>query len=108
MASLNSIIFSYHRSERYLGMWRNDRQHGPGILVAQNKFYYSGIYDNGEKKVGMAHYMYYIYIAFISFVTHSCSVAVTVEMSAWIRTKSGSLCFSPAVHYWSKWLVSCW
>ena len=39
------------RSERYLGMWRNDKRHGPGILAANNKFYYSGNYDNGEKKV---------------------------------------------------------
>ncbi|XP_064389423.1 alsin-like [Halichondria panicea] len=45
------IFNNVAKSERYLGMWRNDKRHGPGILAANNKFYYSGNYDNGEKKL---------------------------------------------------------
>ena len=33
-------------------MWKSDKYHGPGIFVAKNKFYYSGYYENGVKKVG--------------------------------------------------------
>jgi len=40
-----------YRSERYLGMWVNDKYNGAGILVAQNKIYYSGVFTNGEKNV---------------------------------------------------------
>ena len=32
-------------------MWRNNRYHGAGILVAKDKFYYSGLFSNGEKGV---------------------------------------------------------
>ena len=39
------------RSERYMGMWENDNYHGAGIMVAKNKFYYSGVFANGEKNV---------------------------------------------------------
>ena len=42
-----------YRSERYLGMWLNDKYHGPGILVAGDKSYYSGTFANGEKSVRM-------------------------------------------------------
>ena len=39
------------RSERYLGMWQEDKYHGAGILVAENQFYYSGMFANGERNV---------------------------------------------------------
>ena len=42
-----------YRSERYLGMWLDDKYHGPGILVAGDKSYYSGTFANGEKSVRM-------------------------------------------------------
>ena len=47
----NYIIL--YRSERYLGMWLNDKYHGPGILVSGDKSYYSGTFSNGEKSVRM-------------------------------------------------------
>ena len=42
------IIHFDFRSEKYLGMWKNDRYHGAGILVAMNNFYYAGPFTFGE------------------------------------------------------------
>ena len=32
-------------------MWLNDKHHGAGIQVAQNKFQFSGNFINGERSV---------------------------------------------------------
>lgn len=35
-------------------MWKSNKYNGPGILITKNKFYYSGYFENGERKV--SHY----------------------------------------------------
>ena len=32
-------------------MWKSDKYHGAGILVAENKFFYAGVFSSGEKTV---------------------------------------------------------
>ncbi len=39
------------RREQYLGMWAEDQYHGPGILIAENQFFFSGMFANGERSV---------------------------------------------------------
>ncbi len=39
------------RSERYLGMWLEDKPDGAGMQVADNKYQYSGNYEKGERTV---------------------------------------------------------
>ncbi len=39
--------------ERYLGMWEENKYHGPGILVSENRLFYSGMFANGERSVSI-------------------------------------------------------
>lgn len=38
-----------YRLRHYLGMWRDDKFHGAGILLEGNSEFYSGMFREGEK-----------------------------------------------------------
>ena len=56
--SINSIALVYPaiyllyfcRKSRYLGMWKDDKYHGPGILLDESSFDVT-MHSNGEKIV---------------------------------------------------------
>lgn len=42
-----SFTFCFVRGEHYLGMWKSDKFHGPGILI--DKSFYSGLFCEGKR-----------------------------------------------------------
>ncbi len=49
--NINILFVCLFSEERYLGMWKEDRYHGAGILIASNKYHFSGDFVNGERTV---------------------------------------------------------
>ena len=41
------------RCKLYLGMWKRDQFHGPGILLEEGKEVFEGCFENGQKMVSI-------------------------------------------------------
>ena len=46
-------VTSYNRCRLYLGMWKRDQFHGPGILLEEGEEVFEGCFENGQKMVSV-------------------------------------------------------